>query len=984
MPITFIPFSAFQPDGGDYGPGLSVASNVLPIHGGWRALQGIQRLCSVADDSCLGAYTHVYQQAQALEFLRPKIDVPGSTWRSKTGAADDLYTFIDEESPSESDYIVAGNAPNSQAFYVNVVDPLGGGAAVNYYIRFRYRIPVTTGAWTLDFKLLEGLATTRATLTASGASAVPDWTTAEYALSGPEIASIGNLNNLIFKFIATVPGSAQYARPTADSSIGGWLTNGGSGSALYATIDETSASDTDYAKSKALAVGGSSDSYVATFGAIASVQPWTGYTWRYRYRGANAGAKLVARLKHGSTLIAENTHASAGTTFATQSSGFVVDETIDLAALSMEFEASFPAEATSTVFQYARPDGDDSYTGTLPMSTEATLYEAVDEASASDADYFYGSVMQPGFDVYLSLSDVSDPLCSGDHILRARLGKLSTAAASCNVYLYQGSSLIAALPSATLSTLPTTYSYTLTAAEANSITDYTDLFLRVVTAEPDVACYWLEFAVPEVRRIEVSWAEVQGPSESRAEVSWAEMQIPDSVTTYRGDIPTTFVGSKTKLYEASRLVVTDISKGGGYSGGAINPGSWSFCSWGNDVIATNYIDPVQYRAGNTGAFADLITSTDKPKARFCAPFRNQLMLAGINLSGHYDDEIWISAVDNARSFGRDRQTQTDYQRIVSCPGQITGLVGGDFALVFKRRSIHAIEWTGGATVFRVRDLTSSIGTPYSRSIVSCDSKVYFWGGDSFYVTDGVSMPERIGADVVGWYLTDAAFSGGALARSMPASIADEDQVLIGSYDPAAGLIVWSYQKVGQSSWAHNDCLFYNPREDRWSVGSGYSGTLPLASLCQMPNVSNNDTHVLRGTVLFGVKDGSLYRGEFSDTSTLSATLTTRRQTLGLEDSERPTSIQVTGILPVWTTKLGAGGSWPSMSITATAAHDQRMVLGVHSETYTSADADEAQWFPFVVNGSWWQFSVAIPQYTLAATTAFQGIYVRWQEVGRAG
>jgi hypothetical protein len=49
----------------------------------------------------------------------------------------------------------------------------------------------------------------------------------------------------------------------------------------------------------------------------------------------------------------------------------------------------------------------------------------------------------------------------------------------------------------------------------------------------------------------------------------------------------------------------------------------------------------------------------------------------------------------------------------------------------------------------------------------------------------------------------------------------------------------------------------------------------------------------------------------------------------------------------------------------------------------AADADEAQWFPFVVNGSWWQFSVAIPQYTLAATTAFQGIYVRWQEVGRA-
>ena len=984
MPITFIPFSAFQPDGGDYGPGLAVASNVLPIHGGWRALQGISDLCSVSETSCLGSYVHVYQQSSALEYMRPKTDVPGSNWTTNGGASDDIYTAIDEESPNDEDWIVVGRAPAAKAFQVKLTDPVTPGAVANYYIRMRYRIPATTGAWTLDLLLREGVAT-RATLAASGAAAVTDWVTAEYALSALEMAAIGSLNDLEFRFVATVPGSVQYARPSSDVLAGSWVNQAGSGSNLYANIDETSASDTDYIRSVVLALGGSRSIYTTGLGSSTDPVAPLSQTGSIRFRATNSGVNATVRLMSGSTEIQAWDYTSVGTSFATQALAIssAQADSLDYTDLRLTAEGYWATDAASTVSQYARPNAS---TAVDPMAIGivggATYHEVVDETSANDADYFYSLTATSGFDVTLGLSDLTDPQASAGHVLKARFAKLTTASATAVAYLYQGTTMIAAMSSATLTTTPTTYSYTLSATEANAITDYTDLSIRVVTGMGDVACYWVELATPEPRRLEVSWAEWQVPSPSRAEVSWAEMQVPNTQTTYLGDVPTVFAGSKTKLYEASRSAFTDLSKGGGYSGSTYNPVSWSFCSWGNDVIATNYIDPVQYRAGNTGNFADLITSTDKPKARFCAPFRNQLMLAGINLAGHYDDEIWISAVDNARSFGRDRQTQSDYQRLVSCPGQITGLVGGDFALVFKRRSIHAIEWTGGPAVFRVRDLSASIGTPYSKSIVSCDGKVYFWGGDSFYVTDGLSAPERIGSEVVSWYLTDAVYSSNAIARSQPASIADEDQTIIGSYDPAAGLIVWSYQKTGKSAWAHDDCLFYNPREDRWSVGSGFSSQLPLASLCQMPNVSNADTHALRGTVLFGISGGALHRSQFSSNETLAATLTSRRQTIGLEESDRPQSIRITGILPAWSVKLDSGGSWPSLTVTATTANDQRMVIGSTSQSYTSASTNEAGWFPHDLAGAWWQFSVSIPQSLLAATVAFQGVYVRWETRGR--
>ena len=146
---------------------------------------------------------------------------------------------------------------------------------------------------------------------------------------------------------------------------------------------------------------------------------------------------------------------------------------------------------------FARPDSDIS-TGSWSTTP---LWSKLDDNS--DVDFVQSPPDPVGVTFEVSLTDVVDPLMSTGHIIRARLqGDVSGTTANCDVNLYQGATLIAGF-SVVPATSFTTYSYTLSASEANSITDYTDLRIKV-TANDDgslindrMFCAWVEFEVPE-------------------------------------------------------------------------------------------------------------------------------------------------------------------------------------------------------------------------------------------------------------------------------------------------------------------------------------------------------------------------------------------------------------------------------------------------------------------------------------------------------
>lgn len=146
--------------------------------------------------------------------------------------------------------------------------------------------------------------------------------------------------------------------------------------------------------------------------------------------------------------------------------------------------------------QFERPDADTTLGNYTDQGGGAVnIFQAIDEVAPSDAD-FIRSPTNPVNEIYVCrLSDVTDPLLSTGHIIRVRAG--TDVASGGNIidmvvqlrqgYVSEGTqgTLIATLTQANISAGSfVTYTYTLTGPEADSITNYNDLFLRMQMNKP--------------------------------------------------------------------------------------------------------------------------------------------------------------------------------------------------------------------------------------------------------------------------------------------------------------------------------------------------------------------------------------------------------------------------------------------------------------------------------------------------------------------
>lgn len=132
--------------------------------------------------------------------------------------------------------------------------------------------------------------------------------------------------------------------------------------------------------------------------------------------------------------------------------------------------------------QYARPNADGAAKNWTP-STGTAHWSLIDESVTDDTDYISvttGALASP--DETMSLSSVTDPVASSGHIIRLR-GKNSSGASAVTIRLYQGdpngSGTQIAASTIAFSTSFADYSYTLSGAEADAITDYTTLWFSI-------------------------------------------------------------------------------------------------------------------------------------------------------------------------------------------------------------------------------------------------------------------------------------------------------------------------------------------------------------------------------------------------------------------------------------------------------------------------------------------------------------------------
>ena len=144
--------------------------------------------------------------------------------------------------------------------------------------------------------------------------------------------------------------------------------------------------------------------------------------------------------------------------------------------------------------QFGRPSIDQNNPGTYTDQAggSTNIYLTIDEAVLDDADYVR-SPLTPSSSVYVTkLSSITDPVSSTGHVLRARYAKDVAAGAQINmtVELRQGyvsevtqGTLIATRTYTNITNAFTTDAYTLLGAEADAITNYADLYVRVVATQ---------------------------------------------------------------------------------------------------------------------------------------------------------------------------------------------------------------------------------------------------------------------------------------------------------------------------------------------------------------------------------------------------------------------------------------------------------------------------------------------------------------------
>ena len=136
-----------------------------------------------------------------------------------------------------------------------------------------------------------------------------------------------------------------------------------------------------------------------------------------------------------------------------------------------------------------RPDSDVSDGGWTTDLGGTSLYEAIDETSPGDGDYIRSSESPAAGDVAeVALPAATDPLSSVDHVVRYRYGKDAADGDAIDliVRLVQGTTVIASWLHEDIAVGFTLAEQTLTAPEADAISDYGDLRVRFEAMLPSL------------------------------------------------------------------------------------------------------------------------------------------------------------------------------------------------------------------------------------------------------------------------------------------------------------------------------------------------------------------------------------------------------------------------------------------------------------------------------------------------------------------
>ena len=176
--------------------------------------------------------------------------------------------------------------------------------------------------------------------------------------------------------------------------------------------------------------------------------------------------------------------------------------------------------------------------------------------------------------------------------------------------------------------------------------------------------------------------------------------------------------------------------------GTVAIAATKFCDFDNflnEVYITNNNDvPCKYNGTASSDISDDLATIGLTKAKFVKQFNNYLFLANVTVGGtvHQSRFYWSGLKDT------DSWTATHFIDVAKDDGQdITGIkVLGDRLVIFKRRSIYTVRFTGDPDIpFILPDggkTNSAVGCVAPFSIQEVENGLVFFAQDGFYFFDG--------------------------------------------------------------------------------------------------------------------------------------------------------------------------------------------------------------------------------------------------------
>ncbi len=307
----------------------------------------------------------------------------------------------------------------------------------------------------------------------------------------------------------------------------------------------------------------------------------------------------------------------------------------------------------------------------------------------------------------------------------------------------------------------------------------------------------------------------------RSESDYSDAAGQDLLITFAGKFAgatSLFAAGATQIYKFdSNDASLDAATTTGYS--AVE--GWDVTQFGAKIILANGQDKLQSWELNVSTnFADLAAAA--PAAKFVSVVKDFVVAA--NVPGGEENKVYWSDINDETDWTPGAASQSDSQ-IIPDGGDITGLAGGEYGLVFLERAIYRMTYAGSPFFFQFDAISRSLGCISNGSIAQYGGLTYFLADDGFYVCDGQTA-KAIGTEKINrWFFSNAIPS--AIPAEMSATI-----------DPINKLVIWRFS----GTFGNKYLLIYSIDLARFSYATTTATSVayvltPSATLEQVDNYS---------------------------------------------------------------------------------------------------------------------------------------------------